>query len=160
MLYSIILTLHSLLRWVVLILAVVAVARAFRGWLGKKEWTALDGRLGLFLSSSIDLQLLVGLILYIFLSPFTRAAFQDFGGAMSDQLLRYWSVEHIVLMVIAVALIHVGRSTSKGAEEATKKHRQAAIFYALATLAVLLAVPWPFFSYGRPLIRLVGLVWP
>ena len=158
--YPFILTIHSLLRWVVLILAVAAVIRAFLGWFGKKEWAALDDRLGMFLSASVDLELLLGLILYIFLSPFTKTVFQDFGAAMSTGLLRYWSVEHIFLMIVALVLIHAGRSTSKLAEEATSKHRRAAIFFGLALLAMLLAIPWPFLSYGRPLIRLGVFVWP
>jgi hypothetical protein len=158
--YSFVLTLHSLLRWVVVILAVVTVVRAFGGWFGKKEWTTLDGRLGMLSSISIDLQLLVGLILYIFLSPLTKGAFQDFGAAMSDQVLRFWAVEHIFWMVLALILMHVGRAISKRAVGATSKHRRAAIFFGLATLAILFAIPWPFLSYGRPLIRLVTLVWP
>ena len=152
--YTFVLTLHSILRWVVLILAVLAVVRAFIGWFGKKEWTALDNRLGMLLPASMDLQVLLGFILYIFLSPFTTTALQDFGAAMSNALLRYWSVEHVLLMVVALILIHVGRATSKVAEEATSKHKRAAIFFGLATLAILIAIPWPFWSYGRPLIRL------
>jgi len=152
--YPLILTLHSILRWVVLILAVVAVVRAFIGWFGKKEWTALDNRFGMLLSASMDIQVILGFVLYIFLSPLTTTALQDFGASMSNALLRYWSVEHVLLMVVALILIHVGRATSKVAEEATSKHKRAAIFFGLATLAILIAIPWPFWSYGRPLIRL------
>jgi hypothetical protein len=141
-------------------LAVVALIRAFRGWLGKGDWTAGDDRLGILFSSGIDLQLLLGLLLYIFLSPATKAAFSSFGSAMSNPSLRYWAVEHILLMVVALVLAHVGRATSKRAQAAAKKHRRAAIFFGLATLAILFAIPWPFFSYGRPLIRLLSLVWP
>jgi hypothetical protein len=139
---------------VVLILAVVAVVRAFIGWFGKKEWTALDNRAGMLLSASMDIQVILGFVLYIFLSPLTTTALQDFGASMSNALLRYWSVEHVLLMVVALILIHVGRATSKVAEEATSKHKRAAIFFGLATLAILIAIPWPFWSYGRPLIRL------
>ncbi len=152
--YPLILTLHSILRWIVLILAIVAVVRALIGWFGKKEWMALDNRLGMLLSAGMDLQVLLGLILYIFLSPLTATALQDFGAAMSNGSLRYWSVEHILLMIVALILIHVGRATSKVAEEATRKHKRAAIFFGLATSAILIAIPWPFLSYGRPLIRL------
>ena len=152
--YSLILTLHSILRWVVLILAIVAVVRAFIGWFGKKRWTARDNRLGMVLSASMDLQVLLGVILYIFLSPLTTTALQDFGAAMSNELLRYWSLEHVLLMIVALILIHVGRATSKVAEAATSKHKRAAIFFGLATLAILIAIPWPFLSYGRPLINL------
>lgn len=156
--YSILLTLHSLLRWIVVILAVVTVMRALAGWFGKKQWTAMDGRLGMFSSVSVDLQFLLGLALYIFLSPLTKQAFQDFGAAMSNGLLRYWAVEHIFWMVLALILMHVGRASSKRAEGSTRKHRRVAIFFGLATLAILFAIPWPFLSYGRPLIRLAGLV--
>jgi putative Ca2+/H+ antiporter (TMEM165/GDT1 family) len=152
--YLAVLTLHSYVRWIVVILASVAVVRALGGWLGRKEWTALDRRLGVFFSSSMDLQLLLGLILYIFLSPSTHTAFQDFGAALSNEVLRYWSLEHIGLMLVAVVLVHVGQTLSKRAGEARVKHRQAAIFFGLAILIVLFAIPWPFLPYGRPLIRL------
>jgi hypothetical protein len=80
---------------------------------------------------------------------------------MSNTVLRYWAVEHILLMIVAVFLVHAGRATSKRAQAAAQKHRRAAIFFGLATLAILVAIPWPFFSYyGRPLIRLLSLVWP
>ena len=152
--YPFILTLHSIVRWVVLILAVVATLRALFGWLAKKDWTSLDDRLGLWFTASFDVQVLLGIILYIFLSPFTRAVFQDFGAAMSDSVSRYWSVEHVFLTIIALALAHAGRATSKSAEEPAKKHRRAAIFFGLATLAILMAIPWPMLEYGRPLLRL------
>jgi hypothetical protein len=152
MLYPIVLSIHSLLRWIVLIAAIAAVFQAFRGWLGNKEWAEIDGRLGMFLSMSLDLQVLVGLILYIFLSPLTRTAFQGFGAAMSNPVLRYWSVEHISLMIIGLGLVHAGRAVSRKAAQPAGKHRRAAIFYGLAILIILLAIPWPFFSYGRPLL--------
>jgi hypothetical protein len=152
--YPLILTLHSILRWIVLVLAVVAFVRALVGWLGKKEWTALDNRLGMLLSASMDLQVLLGIILYIFLSPITTSAFRDFGAAMGNASQRFWTLEHALLMIVALILIHVGRATSKAAERARGKHKRAAIFFGLALLAILIAIPWPSLSYGRPLIPL------
>ena len=151
--YPLLLTLHSILRWIVLILAIVTVVRAVIGWVGKQEGTALDNRLGMLLSAGMDLQVVLGFILYILLSPLTTTALQDFGAAMSNETLRYWSIEHAFLMIGALILVHVGRATSKVAGEATSKHKRAVIFFGLATLAILVAIPWPFFSYGRPLIR-------
>jgi hypothetical protein len=155
MAYSIVLTLHSFVRWVLVIVAIVAVARAFAGWLGKKEWATLDGQLGMLLSSAADLQMLLGLILYIFLSPLTQAVFKDFGAAMSDPVLRYWGVEHIVMLFAAVVLIHIGQMMARRAEAALK-YKWAAIFFGLALLAMLVAIPWPFLPVGsgRPWIRL------
>jgi hypothetical protein len=88
--YSVVLFLHSWVRWLVVIAAVAAVGRAFYGWLGKKGWTQLDDQLGLLFSTSLDVQMLLGLILYIFLSPITTAAFKNFGAAMSNPILRFF----------------------------------------------------------------------
>ena len=77
--YAFILAVHNILRWVILILMILALVRAFWGWFGKRDWTSTDGRVGTFYSVALDIQLLVGLILYFVLSPITRIAFSDFG---------------------------------------------------------------------------------
>jgi uncharacterized membrane protein YozB (DUF420 family) len=153
LIYSLVLVLHSLTRWLVIILGLAALFRAFSGWFGRKAWTAQDNRLGMYFTSVMDLQLLLGLLLYIFLSPFTQSAFGNFGAAMRDRILRFWSVEHITAMLVAVALVHVGRVLSRRAPVGVAKHRRAAIFFGIAMLMVFLAIPWPFLSYGRPLLR-------
>ena len=147
--YPIVLSLHNLVRWVVVILAVAATVRAFIGWFGKKEWTALDNQLGVLFSSSADVQLLLGLLLYFFLSPITGAALKNFGAAMSNPEMRFFAVDHVTVMFVAVILAHVGRTLSKKAAEAKSKHRLTAIFFGLAILAIASAIPW-----SRPLIRL------
>lgn len=150
--YQFILLTHSWLRWVVVIVAVVAAGKALAGWLGKRDWTGLDDRLGLVLTITLDVQFLVGLILY-FVSPLVQSTFQDFGAAMANGVLRFFSMEHVVLMVIAVALAHAGRSLVKKAA-GVGRHRRAAIFYGLALLAMLIAIPWPFRFADRPWFRL------
>ncbi len=150
--YSIVLTLHSLIRWIVVIAAIAAVVVAFRGWFGRREWALLDNRLGLVFTISMDVQVLLGLILYIFLSPVVRAAFEDFGAAMTTTNVRYWAVEHVSLMILALILAHVGRARVRRAAEDLARHKSAAIFFGLAFLVLLLAIPWPFLPYGRPLL--------
>ncbi len=147
--YSLFLTLHSLARWVVIVLAVVVVVRALLGWRRGTSWTDLDDRLGLFFTIGLDVQVLLGLILYLFLSPLVGAAFQDFGAAMRDSDLRYWGVEHIALMIVALVLAHAGRSLAKRTSDAVAKHQRALIFYGLSVLVILAAIPW-----WRPLLRL------
>ena len=148
--YPVVLFLHSWVRWIVAVAAVVAVARALYGWLGKKGWARLDDQLGLLFSTSLDVQMLLGLILYFFLSPITQAAFKNLGAAMSDATLRFFTLEHLLYMLVAVVLGHVGRALSKKATEPVAKHRMAAILFGLATLAILLAIPWsrPLFRFG------------
>ena len=133
---------HSGLRWLVLILIVVSIALAFVGWIKKREWTKTDQTSSLFLMIFMDIQFLVGIILYLFLSPMTKAAFNDFGAAMGNSALRFYAVEHILMMVIALALIHIGRAKTKKDIAPWKKHRAAAIFYTISLLMILAAIPW------------------
>ena len=100
-----------------------------------------------------DVQLLVGLIIYAALSPTTQAALADFGAAMKDSQLRFFAVEHLVGMVAAAALIHIGRKKS-GSVTAGSRHKVALIFFALAIVIMLLSIPWPFGPAPRGLFRL------
>ncbi len=133
---------HSGLRWLVLILIVVSIALAFVGWIKKREWTKTDQTSSLFLMIFMDIQFLVGIVLYLFLSPMTKAAFNDFGAAMGNSALRFYAVEHILMMVIALALVHIGRAKTKKDIAPWKKHRAAAIFYTISLLVILAAIPW------------------
>jgi hypothetical protein len=129
-------------RWLVLIVIVLAVVFAFMGWFRKREWTKKDNITGLVLTIFMDIQFLVGIILYAFVSPLTKAAFSDFGAAMKNADLRFYAVEHILLMIIALVLVHIGRSKSKKAVAPWKKHRAAAIYYLIALVLILAAIPW------------------
>ncbi len=133
---------HNLFRWLVLIMLLVSIVFAFWGWFQKRNWTKRDNRTGLFLVIFTDIQFLIGFILYAFVSPVTRHAFSNFGTAMKNAELRFYAVEHILLMVIALVLIHIGRAKSIKKPAPWKKHRAAAIFYVLALALILIAIPW------------------
>jgi uncharacterized membrane protein YozB (DUF420 family) len=149
--YTFILGVHNILRWIVLILAVLALVRAYSGWFGRREWTETDRKVGTFFGVSLDVQLLLGLILYIALSPITRAAFQDFGAVMGNDTARFFALEHALYMVLAVVFAHVGTATARRASEDVTKHRRAAIWFTLSVLALLLGMPW-----FRPLLPAFG----
>ena len=133
---------HNMFRWLVLIVIVLAVVFAFIGWINKRDWNKKDNITGLILTIFMDIQFLVGIILYAFVSPITKAAFSDFGAAMKNADLRFYAVEHILMMVIALVLVHIGRSKSKKTVAPWKKHRVAAIFYGIALVLILAAIPW------------------
>jgi hypothetical protein len=142
---------HSWLRWAVLIAGLLVVARAIAGASGRKLWEPADDRAAQWFTIALDVQLLVGLLLYFALSPFTSEAFRDFGGAMKTAL-RYWAVEHPFGMLIGVALAHVGRVRVRKADM-SRRHRVAAIFFGLALLVILGSIPWPGMANGRPWLR-------
>lgn len=133
---------HNLFRWLVLITALLAIGFAFIGWFGKKDWKKSDNILGILFTAFIDIQLLVGIILYAFVSPITRAAFADFGAAMKNADLRFYAIEHITIMIIALVVIHIGRSKSKKAVLVNKKHKLASIYYTIGLILILVGIPW------------------
>ena len=144
--------LHSLLRWLVIAFGLFAVLRAISGVSGRRPWTPLDDRAGRLFVTALDIQLLVGLILYGLLSAITRTALADMGTAMKDATLRFYAVEHLVIMLAAIALVHVGHSRARKARSDAARHRTAAIFFTLGLLLILLGTPWPFRAIGRPLL--------
>lgn len=139
--YATVLAIHNILRWVVLIAGILAVGRALLGWFGKNPWSELDRRLGVIFTSSLDTQLLLGLLLYIFLSPITRGAFRDFGAAMAIPNMRFFAIEHIFYMLLAVVFGHLGSVFAKRAEE-DKRHQRVAIWFGLSLIVILVGMPW------------------
>lgn len=130
--------LHNLLRWVVLILAVVAIVMTWAGVRSRSPWEGSLKNVGRFLGMAFNLQVVVGLLLYAWLSPLTTGAFNNIGGAMGNTDLRFYLVEHLLLMVVATGLVHVG--SARG--QKTGLTLQPAIFYTIALALVLAGIPW------------------
>ena len=152
--YSAVLLIHSWLRWVVLAAALLTLVRAATGRAQRKPWTRADDTAMQAFTGAIDLQMLLGLLLYVALSPATQAAFEDFGGAMGNAPIRFWAVEHLAGMIVATALAHVGRARVRKTADPRQKHQRALLFSALALVAMLVSIPWPGMANGRPLFRI------
>lgn len=135
--YSLLLKAHSGWRYVVLIILLVAIVSSFAGWFGKKNYSSGNRKINLFALISTHIQFLLGLILY-FISPLAKAG--DMAVAMKDSNLRYWTVEHTIMMLIAIVLITVGHSKSKKLVDSVAKHRTVAIFYSIALLIIFVAI--------------------
>jgi hypothetical protein len=133
--YSIFKDLHSGFRYIVFILILLAIIQSLLGWLGKRPYTEVNRKINLFTLISAHTQLLIGIVLY-FLSPFV----QFNGNTMKDATTRYFTVEHWVMMLIAIALITIGHSKAKKKETSESKHKTVAIFYTIAFFVILVAI--------------------
>jgi len=151
--YDIVLVLHSWLRWAVLITGVLAVGSTFTTRPAGSSGPDPVDRWGLAFMATIDLQLLLGLLLYLVLSPTTAAIFKDFGGAMKDPVARFWAVEHVSTMMLAVVLAHVGRVLGRKAKTPASKRTRLLVCFGISLLAILGGTPWPGMPAGRPLFR-------
>jgi hypothetical protein len=151
--YPTVLLLHSWLRWAVILLGLVAAIRAIAGASARRPWLPADDRISKLFMHALDLQMLLGLVLYFFLSPISRAALSDFAGAMRVSAMRFWALEHWIGMIIGIALVHAGIARARRASDGPRKHRILAIVFVLAMIAILASVPWPGTPNGRPLLR-------
>jgi hypothetical protein len=149
--YTFVLTLHSWIRWFAVVTGLLATATAWSSD-GANTGGNTD-RWGRFFLIALDVQLLLGLLLYFALSPNTTAMFGDFGAAMRDPAARFWAVEHEVTMLLAVVVAHVGRVLARKAVDPGARQMRLAICYTIATLAMLGGIPWPGTISGRPLFR-------
>jgi cation transport ATPase len=92
-------------------------------------------------------------MLYIFLSPMASAFFSDVGNAMKEPALRFFGVEHIAGMIVAITILHIGRARSKKAGTPRLRHRRVWVSTLIALTVIAASIPWPFLRYGRPLLR-------
>lgn len=151
--YRGLLDLHNLLRWVILVLAVVAIIKAYSGMMYRKPFTRGDKKIGLFLMISAHIMLLIGLYQWI-LGPWglQNILNSGMGVVMKDKVYRFWAVEHITGMLIAIILITIGRGVSKKSYSDRTKHKKTFWFYLIALLIILVTAPWPSrVGIGRPL---------
>ncbi|HEY4108955.1 hypothetical protein [Puia sp.] len=143
--YTGVLSLHSFLRWVILILEIVVIYKSFTGMTGNRPFTAGDKKAGLFLMISAHTQLLVGIYLYL-AGPWGMATIQNlgFGEAMKDPVARFYAVEHIFGMLVAIILITLGRGVAKKAIPDAAKHKRSFWLFLVALVIILATIPWPF----------------
>jgi hypothetical protein len=140
---AIVLFLHSIVRWAVLLAAGWATIAALQGGGAGRSWTRRARVPGVVLASAADLQLLLGLALWLGLSPHAVSH-----GVTSH----YWSLAHPAAGLVVVVLVHAGSVLVRRGLDDGARWRTAARFYGAALLVAILAVPWPFLRTGRPLL--------
>lgn len=136
--------LHSLLRWVTIILALAAILKSLSGLLGKRSFTGSDRKISLFFMISMDIQLLVGIVLY-----FTGAwGFQNIrnngmASVMKDPAGRFYGMEHGVGMILAILFAHLAFKATKKSLGDEAKFKKVLLFSTLSLVLMLVMIPWP-----------------
>lgn len=133
--------LHNLLRWLILILLLWNIFQLF------KKQKNLSVSKWLLIASHTTL--LLGLYQWI-AGPWGLKLIQNNGMSvvMKDAAYRFWAVEHITGMLLAIILITVGHVGLKKSGNTSK----ALVLYSIALVLILAMVPWPFReAIARPL---------
>ena len=150
--YNGLLHLHNLMRWVILILLLIAIFNAITGMANKRLYTSGNRKTALFLMIAAHITLLIGLYQWI-VGPLGLKLIQQLGmgAVMKDPVSRFWAVEHLTGMLIGIILITIGNSVSKKNISPEKKHKKSFWLYFIALIIIFASVPWPFREVARPL---------
>ena len=150
-LYMLVVALHNLNRWVVLLSAIWLLARSLMT--GRTAHAGTVRRTYQIFLGVLRLQFLLGVVL-LFTSPVAQAAWADLAGAIRVAQLRFFVLEHPVMMTAAIALAEAGLARVTKAPDEKAAARRAAVFVTLSLLLILAAIPWPSRpEVARPLLR-------
>jgi hypothetical protein len=152
--YAILLPLHSLVRWLVLITLVFAVIRAYRGWFSRKSFSKFDDSLCKGVVNVLNIQMSIGIWLYC-ISPIVGYFLHNFKEAVHQRQIRFFGMEHITMMIIAVIVITIGSNKTKYKTSDEEKYKTMAIWFAIGLFIILTSIPWAFSPLtSRPNFRL------
>ncbi len=136
MLYLILKHAHSGIRWIALLLLIGVIVNSLMK--RKKNYSRSDRKAAFFSLVLLHIQLAIGMVLY-FVSP--KVVFS--AESMANRMLRFFLVEHILLMLIAIVLATIGVSASKKVDKDSKKHNRIILYFGIALILILAAIPWP-----------------
>jgi len=152
--YSILLSFHSIFRWLVLASLLYAIYRAYNGWFAKKTFTEFDNTIRHTTATIAHIQLILGISLY-FISPIVNYFLHHYKDAVGEREVRFFGMEHILMMLIAITFITIGSVATKRKLTSQTKFKTMAIWFTIALLIVLCSIPWNFnpLTPARPLLR-------
>jgi heme A synthase len=132
---------HSVLRWALLALLIVVIYQSFSAK-GKRNYEGKDARLAKFTVLAAHLQLLIGFALY-FMNGWHKF-FSNMGEAMKQTGIRFFVIEHMLGMLVAIVLLTIGNAKAKRLQESEKKFKTIGIFFLIGLIVILATIPWPF----------------
>jgi hypothetical protein len=139
--YATLLFLHSMIRWFLLISFIYALGRAYHGWFNKQKFNKLDGKVLLVTSSLAHLQLVLGVWLY-FVSPIVSYFLHNFKAAVHQKEFRFFGMEHVLIMLIAITVITIGSYKAKRKANDNMKFKTMAIWYSIGLGLILAGLPF------------------
>lgn len=141
---------HSGLRYIILILLILAVVYARQTASGKKPFAGATKKMGMFTMILVDIQLLAGALLYFnFIATQTNLQLGKLKGQLGAPMFRSIAVDHAVGMVIAIILIHIGYAKAKKSMNDIDAGKRQFMFYLIALILILVSIPWPFLHHER-----------
>lgn len=151
--YSTLLILHSLVRWLVLVFIIYAVYRSYTGYIKDRIFSNTDNVVRHWTATIAHIQLMIGMLLYI-KSPVVKYFWSDVKKAVHQVDVTFYSIIHFMLMLLAILTLTLGSALAKRKKTDKEKFRTMLIYFSLALLIIFTAIPWPFSPLSnRPYFR-------
>jgi len=100
-----------------------------------------------------QIQLIFGLWLY-FISPITVYFLDHFHDAVHEREIRFFGMEHSIMMMIGIVVITIGSANTKRKLTDKAKFKTMAIWFTIALLIIITSIPWGFSPLvSRPYFR-------
>jgi hypothetical protein len=131
--------LHSGFAYLVLLSLVVVIGYSLMTLVKKGSFTEKVRKSALIVFIFSHLQLLFGLVLYT-ISPVGISSFSS--DAMGDSLMRLYTLEHPIMMIVAIILITIGYIKAKKPGDDTRRLRTIVVYYSIALILMLFVIPW------------------
>ncbi|GAB4017623.1 hypothetical protein [Spirosoma koreense] len=155
--YSWLLVLHSIFRWLVLGSLLYAIGRAYRGYMSNSPFLKIDNSVRHWTATIAHIQLVLGFTLY-FTSPIIKYFFANFSQEIQRIDLTFFGLVHILIMLLSIVLITVGSALAKRRPTDREKFRTMLVWFSVALVLIFLAIPWPFSPLAhRPYFRSFSL---
>jgi hypothetical protein len=149
--YKLLIVLHSYVRWFVLLSLIIAVYKAFSGFFSNKAFTKNDNAGRHWTATFVHIQLMIGIILY-FQSPVIKYFFKNTSSAGAEY--SFFGMIHSSLMLVAIVIVTIGSAMAKRKDTDKAKFKTMLLWYSLALVIILVAIPWPFSPFAnRPYLR-------
>ena len=150
---SFLLIAHSYLRWLVLISLLLSISRAWRGRSFNSAFSKRDDALRHWTATIAHIQLVIGMLVYL-QSPLVKHFMKNFEASRENLELLFYGLIHGLLMIIAIVVLSMGSAFAKRKATDREKFQTMLIWYSLALIIILIAIPWPFSPLAnRPLFR-------
>lgn len=137
--YSIAYPLHSLMRYVILIFIIWALIAAAKGQRAE-IWQSKVKRPAFFTMLAVDIQLLLGLYLWVVRLLHDTQNFEKIKILVKAPVERAIMIEHALIMFIAIVMIHIGYAKAKKATTDLLKSKRIFNFYLIALILILAGI--------------------
>ncbi len=154
MMYESIILMHHWFRWLVLLGGLWLLYFCCSSWYGGKKWDSEVKRLLWSFEQLFGYQVAFGLALYLGVSPVLKMALSNPQSISNDPFTRFWTLIHGPAMLAALIIFQVGKYFVEKQQGDQRKFQLMSVAMFVTMALIILAIPWPFLSYGRPLIRL------